>query len=42
MILLNVTPVLLRVDPENAEFYNKRADECVSDILKYHVKKDLG
>ncbi len=42
MILLNVTSVLLRVDPENAELYNKRADECVSDILKYHVKKDLG
>ena len=42
MILLNVTSVLLRVDPEQAELYNKRADECVSDIFKYHVKKDLG
>ncbi len=42
MILLNVTSVLLRVDPENADLYNRRADECVSDILKYHVKKDLG
>ncbi len=42
MILLNVTSVLLRTDPENAELYNKRADECVADILKYHVKTDLG
>ena len=42
MILLNVTSVLLRVDPENAELYNSRADECVSDILKYHVKPELG
>ncbi len=42
MILLNVTSVLLRIDPENADLYNSRADECVSDILKYHVKEDLG
>ena len=42
MILLNVTSVLLRVDPENADLYNSRADECVSDILKYHVKPELG
>ena len=42
MILLNVTSVMLRVDGENSELYNRRADECVSDILKYHVKKDLG
>lgn len=42
MIILNVTSVMLRVDPENAELYNKRADECVADIFKYHVKKDLG
>ncbi len=42
MIILNVTSVMLRVDPENAEVYNKRADECVEDIFKYHVKKDLG
>ncbi len=42
MILLNVTSVLLRVDPENSELYNSRADECVQDILKYHVKPELG
>ncbi|MBE6776017.1 MAG: N-acylglucosamine 2-epimerase [Ruminococcaceae bacterium] len=42
MILLNVTSVLLRVDPEKSELYNSRADECVQDILKYHVKPDLG
>ncbi len=42
MILLNVTSVLLRVDPENAELYNSRANECVTDILKYHVKPELN
>ena len=42
MILLNVTSVLLRVDPERADLYNERADECVRDILTYHVKKELG
>ena len=42
MILLNVTSVLLRVDGERRELYNERADECVRDILTYHVKKELG
>ena len=42
MILLNVTSVLLRVDPQWAELYNLRADECVRDIFRYHFKEDLG
>ena len=42
MILLNVTSVLKRVDPENAALYDSRADECVNDIFKYHVKPELG
>ncbi len=42
MILLNVTAVLKRVNPENSELYDKRADECVNDILKYHFKPELG
>ena len=42
MILLNVTAVLKRVNPENSELYDKRADECVKDILDYHFKPELG
>ncbi len=41
MILLNVTAVLKRVDPENAELYDSRANECVADILNYHYKPEL-
>lgn len=40
--LLDVQSVLFRVDPEKADLYNSRADECVQDILKYHVKPKLG
>ena len=36
MILLNVTAVMKRVDPENAALYDKRSDECVHDIYAYH------
>ncbi len=42
MILLNVTAVLKRVNPENAKLYDDRANECVNDILKYHFKPELG
>ena len=42
MIILNAISVLKRVDPENQELYNARAAECVSDILNYHVKPELG
>lgn len=42
MILLNVTAVLKRVNPENSDLYDKRSDECVKDILGYHFKPELG
>ncbi len=41
MILLNVTSVMLRVDPEMADLYNERADLCVKEIIDYHVKPEL-
>ncbi len=42
MIMLNMTSIMLRVDKEKAEYYNKIADECVRSILDFHVKKELG
>ena len=42
MILLNITGVLSRVDPERKELYDQRASQCVGDILRYHVKPELG
>ena len=41
MIILNVTGVMKRVDPEMKDVYDARAQECVSDIFRYHVKPDL-
>ena len=38
MIYLNVTSVMLRVDPENKALYEERAQGCVDDIFKYHVQ----
>ncbi len=40
-ILLNVTNILLRVDPDQREIYEARAKECVEDILSYHVHPEL-
>ncbi|MBO5868404.1 MAG: AGE family epimerase/isomerase [Oscillospiraceae bacterium] len=42
MIFLNITSIMKRVDPEREALYNARAKDCFADILKYHVKKDLG
>ena len=42
MILLNVTAVMKRVDPDNAALYDSRSDECVHDIFTYHFKPELG
>lgn len=42
MILLNVTAVMRRVDPENADLYDERSKSCVHDIFTYHHKSDLG
>lgn len=41
MIILNVTGVLIRVDPERKELYEARAQQCVDEIFKYHVKPEL-
>ena len=41
MILLNVTGTLLRVDPERKALYEERAQQCVDDIFKCHVKPEL-
>ena len=41
MIILNVTGVLLRVDPERRALYEERARQCVDDIFRYHVKPEL-
>ena len=41
MIYLNVTSVMLRVDPENKALYEERAQGCVEDIFKYHVHPEL-
>lgn len=41
MIILNVTGTLLRVDPERKALYEERAQACVDEIFKYHVKPEL-
>ena len=41
MIILNVTGILLRVDPERKELYESRAGKCVEEIFKYHVHPEL-
>lgn len=41
MIILNVTGVMRRVDPERAALYDERAAQCVEEIFKYHVKPEL-
>lgn len=42
MILLNVTGVMMRNDPDRRALYKERARQCADDILRYHVKPDLG
>ncbi len=41
MIYLNMTSVLLRVDPERKALYEERAKACVEDIFRYHVHPEL-
>jgi len=41
MIYLNLTSVLRRADPEQAQLYDQRAQQCVHDIFTYHRKKDM-
>ena len=42
MIFLNMSSILARVNPENEDFYNERAKECIHDIFAYHVRPELG
>ena len=42
MIYLNVLSVMRRSDPENVKEYDRRANECVSDILNNHFRPELG
>lgn len=42
MIFLNVTNIMLRVDPERSERYERYAAESAGDIIQYHYKPDLG
>ena len=39
MIILNVTGVMLRVDPERKELYEQRAQQCVDEMFQYHAKR---
>ncbi|MCI9170126.1 MAG: N-acylglucosamine 2-epimerase [Lawsonibacter sp.] len=41
MIILNVTGVLMRTDPERKALYEERAQKSVDDIFKHHVKPEL-
>ena len=41
MIILNVTGVMLRVDPERKALYQQRAQACVDEIFQYHVHPEL-
>jgi len=41
MIILNVTGVMLRVDPERKTLYEERAQACVDEIFQYHVHPEL-
>ncbi len=41
MIYLNVTSVMRRCDPENRSLYDRRAEECVEEILRYHYRPEL-
>jgi N-acylglucosamine 2-epimerase len=41
MIFLNVTDVMRRCDPENKDYYDAKAKECVEKILKYHFRPEL-
>lgn len=41
MIYLNVSSVMMRVDPANRDLYLERAKSCVDDIFKYFVHPEL-
>ncbi len=41
MIILNVSDVLIRNDPERRALYEERAARSVDEIFRYHVKPEL-
>ncbi len=42
MIYLNMSAVMEKADPEGKALYRARAEECVSDILSYHLHPELS
>ena len=42
MIYLNMSAVLEEADPAGSTLYRARAEECVSDILTYHLHPELS
>lgn len=42
MIMLNMTSIMRRVDPEQDALYLERANTCADDIFRYHFKPELG
>lgn len=42
MIYLNVTSVMRLYDKQNQSLYDTRARECANEIVKYHLKPELG
>lgn len=41
MIYLNICSVLRRCDPARTEEYDRRSQQCVEEIFKYHRKLDM-
>ena len=42
MTMLKLSTILVSVDPEGAELYNKRSRECIDVIFNYHFHPELG
>lgn len=42
MVLISTAGVLGRCDPENSLFYNEAAKSVAEDMIRYHMKRDLG
>ncbi len=42
MIFLNIISIMRRVDPANAEEYDRHANECTRRIVEEHFRPDLG
>ncbi len=40
MILLNVTSIMRKCDPENREKYDARSKKYISDLLQYHYNEE--